>query len=191
MTNQYQIIENNEGFFIVVDENRKAVANGSGFTTKEAAQRYIENKPIFGKQYALTGGTGGKCIANGNTWAESEVKKPIKERIGDYMKLVNELNAEYYEHYKFTFEPAPIASAMYGTKFARIVTASNGRSRGVHSFIDLSNGDILKAAGWKQPAPNGVRGNIYADDCGRSKISRFGAKYINGGMKAKMVELKK
>ena len=33
------------------------------------------NKPEEGKVYALTGGTGARCIANGNTWAESEVKE--------------------------------------------------------------------------------------------------------------------
>jgi len=32
------------------------------------------NKPEANKLYALTGGTGEPCIANGNTWAESEVK---------------------------------------------------------------------------------------------------------------------
>ena len=33
------------------------------------------DKPEPGKEYALTGKTGDKCIANGNTWAESEVKE--------------------------------------------------------------------------------------------------------------------
>ena len=32
------------------------------------------DKPEFGKLYALTGGSNDKCIMNGNTWAESEVK---------------------------------------------------------------------------------------------------------------------
>jgi hypothetical protein len=32
-----------------------------------------KGKPESGKTYALTGGTGAACIANGNTWAESEV----------------------------------------------------------------------------------------------------------------------
>lgn len=32
-----------------------------------------EDKPEPFKQYALTGGPGVKCIANGNTWEESEV----------------------------------------------------------------------------------------------------------------------
>lgn len=31
------------------------------------------DKPEEGKVYALTGGTGSRCIANGNTWKESEV----------------------------------------------------------------------------------------------------------------------
>ena len=33
-----------------------------------------EDKPEAGKVYALTGGPGSRCIANGNTWKESEVK---------------------------------------------------------------------------------------------------------------------
>jgi len=32
------------------------------------------DEPTAGKQYALTGGPGESCIANGNTWAESEVE---------------------------------------------------------------------------------------------------------------------
>ena len=33
-----------------------------------------KGKPEAGKVYSLTGKKGDKCIANGNTWAESEVK---------------------------------------------------------------------------------------------------------------------
>ena len=33
-----------------------------------------ENKPQDGKVYALTGTRCDRCIANGNTWKESEVK---------------------------------------------------------------------------------------------------------------------
>lgn len=47
-----------------------------------------------------------------------------------------------------------------GQKFARIVDKrSNGNS--VLCFVDLENGNILKAAGWKAPEPKRhVRGNI-------------------------------
>ena len=33
-----------------------------------------EDKPEDGKVYSLTGAKGTACIANGNTWKESEVK---------------------------------------------------------------------------------------------------------------------
>ena len=34
----------------------------------------VVDKPEAGKVYALTGGPGTRCIANGNTWKDSEVK---------------------------------------------------------------------------------------------------------------------
>ena len=34
----------------------------------------VEDKPVYGKTYALTGSPNEPCILNGNTWAESEVK---------------------------------------------------------------------------------------------------------------------
>lgn len=40
---------------------------------QKPAYEVIKNKPEYGKVYALTGATGTKCIANGNTWAESVV----------------------------------------------------------------------------------------------------------------------
>ena len=44
-------------------------ADGSGQSVK-----VVYNKPVEGKTYALTGVKGSKCIANGNTWKESEVE---------------------------------------------------------------------------------------------------------------------
>lgn len=35
----------------------------------------IEDAPEQGKQYALTGAEGDRAISNGNSWAESEIKK--------------------------------------------------------------------------------------------------------------------
>ena len=43
--------------------------------TKDRRARRAEDKPEAGKIYALTGGPGSRCIANGNTWAESEVEQ--------------------------------------------------------------------------------------------------------------------
>tara|TARA_R100000231_G_scaffold119326_3_gene89435 strand:- start:414 stop:599 length:186 start_codon:yes stop_codon:yes gene_type:complete len=41
----------------------------------------IEDKPKAGKIYALTGTSSSRCIANGNTWSESEVKDPADQEL--------------------------------------------------------------------------------------------------------------
>ncbi len=46
---------------------------GYKFSMKHYNHIMNQDKPAEGKQYALTGKTGSKCIANGNTWKESEV----------------------------------------------------------------------------------------------------------------------
>lgn len=58
---------------------------------------------------------------------------------------------------KFTIDPG-------GKKFVRIVRARpDGGQRSVYCFVKVDNGDILKAASWKAPAPH-ARGNIYGAD---------------------------
>ena len=37
------------------------------------------DRPEYNEQYALTGAPGEKCIANGNTWAESKVENKNKK----------------------------------------------------------------------------------------------------------------
>jgi acyl-CoA-binding protein len=142
-----------------------------------------KNESEYGKQYALTGGTGTKSILNGNTWAESEVvdkfdtvekmKTSGKEQIARYIEVVDDLIAKYWTDTKLTYKECPKASVQYGSKYAKVIA-----DRSVHTFIDLRNGNILKAASYAAPAKNGVRGNIFADDCGRSVITNFGAKYL-------------
>ena len=40
------------------------------------------NKPEAGKVYALTGGPGSRCIANGNSWKASEVVQDLAADAG-------------------------------------------------------------------------------------------------------------
>jgi hypothetical protein len=54
-------------------------------------------------------------------------------------------------------------SVQIGTKYARLVTTFVGNVRSTMGFIDLTNGNILKAAGWKGPAKH-ARGNIRSGD---------------------------
>lgn len=52
---------------------------------------------------------------------------------------------------------------MPGRKYARLVTQRDGAPRSAMGFIDMTNGDILKADGWKAPAKH-ARGNIRKGD---------------------------
>lgn len=48
-----------------------------------------------------------------------------------------------------------------GSKYVKVVKVSSGGSRSVHSFVEKETGNIWKAASWKAPAKNFVRGNVY------------------------------
>lgn len=72
-----------------------------------------------------------------------------------------------------------VISTMTGGRYVRIVREihNSGQvvSRSVHTFVDSTNGDILKAGGWKAPAKNGRRGSIFAEDHGASCVGHYGA----------------
>lgn len=104
--------------------------------------------------------------------SQPDLKADIIAQIQKYCDLVTELNRQYYQDMGYTFEAPPVATAVFGSRYARIMKGGN-----VHTFIDLKNGDILKAATYKAPA-KGARGNILAEDAGRSAIDHFGANYL-------------
>ncbi len=74
-----------------------------------------------------------------------------------------------------------------GTKYLKIIT-----EKSVWGFINLKNvnfkeGDILKAAGWRAPALNKPRGNIFNDNY---EISWTGPKYLPGSTGMPHYEMK-
>ena len=56
----------------LIKKLNKENAPPGGWAPEDAVKK---DKPEEGKVYALTGGPDSRCIANGNTWAESEVKE--------------------------------------------------------------------------------------------------------------------
>ena len=95
----------------------------------------------------------------------------MKERIGKYIELVQSLQKPEGEiNYRKV-------SAMFGPKYARIVVAG-GNQRSVHSFINLSSGDVLKPKGWAGPELKNPRSNIFAGDFGASGITEYGTNYL-------------
>jgi len=72
--------------------------------------------------------------------------------LADYAKFLKEIDGSV-DKFGVEFE--------YGSKYVKIVTISGGGSRSVHSFVEKSDGNIWRAASWKAPAKNFVRGNVY------------------------------
>lgn len=94
-------------------------------------------------------------------------KQQVIQRIPGYIEMLNVLGSP--EH---TFH------VTLGRTYAKILHSDNS----VHSFIDMSNGDILKAASWDSPErtgkTKGVRGNIFSEDFGQSKVTKYGTAYL-------------
>jgi hypothetical protein len=101
----------------------------------------------------------------------------VKAQIELYVKRVQEANDRYTGLNCFS---KVNVSVEYGKKNARVInTDTYGTSRSVHTFVNMETGDILKAASWKAPAPNGLRGNVFNEnsDVGVT-INHFGAAYL-------------
>ena len=68
----------------------------------------------------------------------------------------------YYERNNFTNLTRPTFEGKSGKKFVKVIRKEL-ISGPVHSFIDMSNGDIYKPASWNARAKH-VRGNIFKNE---------------------------
>lgn len=59
-----------------------------------------------------------------------------------------------------------------GRKYVKVISGHS-----VHTFIDMTNGDILKPAGYNKPAKHS-RGSIFAVDFGKSCMTPHGPNYL-------------
>ena len=104
----------------------------------------------------------------------------MRERIDSYVDMITDmLNEDSNPRYNRN-DTAKIA--IVGERFAKIIKVDeNGNNQGVHSYIDIKTGDIIKGDG-KGPTRTkkglAIRGNILSDDLGRSKVSVHGPKSL-------------
>ncbi len=69
-------------------------------------------------------------------------------------------------------------TARVGKKYVKIIRSRVGGPDGsVHCFVDMTNGDVLKAASWKAPAKH-ARGNIFDDKHGLGRMCEYGPAYL-------------
>ncbi len=103
----------------------------------------------------------------------------VQVQLDAYVTMVQIKMNEYWHRCGFTHDDPPVIEVEYGKKYARVIYRDcNGPSRSVHTFVNMINGDILKSGSWKAPQPNGVRGNIFEDDNGASRVNEYGAAYL-------------
>jgi len=100
--------------------------------------------------------------------------KNITEQIETFRAALENMLLEYRSA-RFPTLPAPTVEISTGKRFARIIK-KDGSSVSAYGFIDLVNGDLLKAASWKAPAMH-ARGNIFNQDM-LSGCGPYGMAYL-------------
>jgi hypothetical protein len=110
----------------------------------------------------------------------------IMHKIVWFCEQVSKGMAVHWKLKNFTHNEAPkLLVESEGRKFIKLAifrknAADTFVCDSVYCFINKSNADVLKAATFKAPAPNGVRGNLFDADI-LNKVDTYGACYVRGG----------
>lgn len=92
-----------------------------------------------------------------------EDRTKLIEGVEKFMAAWSELRADYFSKLMYASGNRPL-EVSYGKKYAKVTD-----SRSVLAFIEISNGDIYKAADWRSPAKH-VRGNVFSDKNGMEAV---------------------
>lgn len=118
-----------------------------------------------------------------STPGPSAVTSAVESFVTFAQRLTDDDNLRSLEHYpRLAADPAYVEesrrklSVEYGRRYAKIVASSRG-SQSVYCFVDLTNGDILKAESWRKPAKH-ARGSIYQPAGWKDAITAYGARYL-------------
>jgi hypothetical protein len=139
------------------------------WTMEEIAQA----RPVANKEAALAGLSDDFCIAvSVYLDACAEDYRPFAASLGAQFPLLQKNADDEVREFRAGLKILP------GRRFIRIIRVQefNGHvSRSVHSFIEKVNGNIWKAAGWKAPALNFPRGNIFKRESYKNSAKWTGA----------------
>lgn len=106
----------------------------------------------------------------------------IKEAVARFTNECARLVAEDYKRFAALVEAGYSRTVLveFGRRYAKLISMDvrNGETsaHSVFCFVDMTNGDILKAASWKSPAKH-ARGNVFSDDR-MNAVTAYGAVYI-------------
>lgn len=110
-----------------------------------------------------------------------------REYVEWYCRAIQEAEERHQTARGWSLRPSTIYPE-YGRRFTRIVM-DNGTQRHVHAFVDMTNGDVIKAAGWKAPQKGkyglAVRFNLIDDESrerGFRAIDPYGSYLYEGAL---------
>lgn len=107
----------------------------------------------------------------------------ILTRLNDVLPSINEA---FVKHFKATYSmltPPTVGIDGNGKRYIRVSTFKFFEARGksypesVYFFVDTTNGNVLKPAGYKTPETKNPRGNIFDKDI-LSKMTPYGVVYM-------------
>ena len=96
----------------------------------------------------------------------------------DWLEAARKVVISPYSNPNFSYVGMmlPVLEMYDGRRYIRVDKVHSDR-RSVYAFIDKTNGDILRAAGYKKPAKH-ARGNIFDQWNGTSMIEPYGIMYL-------------
>ena len=101
------------------------------------------------------------------------IRKVTDEQLAEFLEFAQQAsNADYFKFMPDSMDMAPIlefSNITGNTKYVRIFT-DRGTQKMSWGFIKLDTGEVLKCDGWKKPALNFARGNIFEPDHGLSGV---------------------
>ena len=99
-----------------------------------------------------------------------EVDAKFSEAFARYFVGCQQVYQEYCDVQHFTVRDK--FKFTEGNRYVKVICGT-----GVHSFVDRTNGDVLKPESWKKPAKH-ARGNIYDEHNGLGSMTGFGPAYL-------------
>ena len=100
----------------------------------------------------------------------------LAQRLRLFLDAASKMRQDLYTKMYGSGSTAKPLTAMEGSRYIRIVQHDTTQ-RYCYCFVDKTNGDVLKSAGWKAPAKH-ARSNIWDADLGVSGLGPHGAKYL-------------
>ena len=103
--------------------------------------------------------------------------KPVDEAALASFLAAAQLVVDQERNAKFPRLSRAVLSADPGRKYVRIVIDAGEGQRSVYGFVDMTNGNVLKAETWKKPAVH-ARGNVHEPASLIACLTPYGIAYL-------------